>query len=637
MQSSQGFSRNIRLFYTHQFLVGLSTLWAPIIVIFQMQEIGLSLTQVMIGESTFAASIVLLEVPSGVFADRMGRKSTLIAGMMFFVTGMIIFAFASNFAQVIISQMLFGVGSAFRSGADSALLFDSLKAVDRETEYQKVLGRSQTIGYLTAIPMNITGGLIAARFGFRLTIALSAGITALNLINFFLLAEPPMQEQGKRPGKTALWHTWKALRYIWKHRIVRFTIAFAMIFGIGMKLSFHTLNPYWELWQVPISYFGFALAGYNLVAAVTSHYAYRIIRKLGDLRTLLLMLLLICGTFFIMAGLSLGIAGALLIPAVFQISRSLQPIATDDMVNRVTFSHHRATVLSMKSFLRQVAQIALLPVFGIISDSFGLLTAYGWTATFIGVFGLSALYRLYVLPTDYQHGNIPIGIEPKKPGQPSIKAVIFDMDGVIIDSHSVSQQLLIELGERLDIDFDQEDIKAWQGSSGPDFWRYIKQKYELQQPVEYYLTNYDVSEKISRYAELSPINGVLELIDDLRSHGVKLALATNGWKVRMDAVLEIFNLQSTFEITLCSDDVNNAKPHPEIFLLTAQRLGVPAESCVVIEDSVDGIIAAKQAGMFCVAFKGLAHVDQDVDEADLIIKDFCDLTYRQLVDAIVRT
>ena len=64
MSSSQRFSRNIRLFYLQQFLVGLATLWAPVIVIFQMQEVGLSLTQVMVGESIFAASIVLFEVPS---------------------------------------------------------------------------------------------------------------------------------------------------------------------------------------------------------------------------------------------------------------------------------------------------------------------------------------------------------------------------------------------------------------------------------------------------------------------------------------------------------------------------------------------------------------------------------------------
>ncbi|MFZ5518966.1 MAG: MFS transporter [Candidatus Zhuqueibacterota bacterium] len=407
MDTSHRLSRNIRLFYYQHFLVGLSTMWAPIIVIFQMQAVGLSLTQVMVGESIFAATIVLFEVPTGVFADRMGRKMTLIAGMTFFVCAMVVFTLATNFALVIISQILFGLATAFQSGADSALLFDSLKALNQETEYQKVLGRAQTISYLTAIPMNIAGGLIAARFGFRLTIALSTVITAVSLINFFMLFEPPISIEGKRPGKTVLWHTWKASRYIWKHRMVRFTIGFSMAIGLGMKLSFHTMNPFWEHWHVPISYFGFAFAGYNLVAALSSHYAYRIIKRLGDLTTLLFLLVLVSGTFFLMGGLSFGILGALLIPATFQIVRSLEPIATDDMVNRVTFSHHRATVLSLKSFLRQVTQIALLPLFGILSDSYGLTSAYAWTGAFVVLTGLLALFRLHSLPADYRHGFIP--------------------------------------------------------------------------------------------------------------------------------------------------------------------------------------------------------------------------------------
>ena len=95
-----------------------------------------------------------------------------------------------------------------------------------------------------------------------------------------------------------------------------------------------------------------------------------------------------------MAVFTPGIIGALLIPTVFQMPRSLQPIATNDMVNRFTFSHHRATVLSMKSFLCQLAQIILLPVFGVVSDSFGLLTAFGWTVALVGLLGL---YTLLIL------------------------------------------------------------------------------------------------------------------------------------------------------------------------------------------------------------------------------------------------
>ncbi|MFQ5632494.1 MAG: HAD family hydrolase [bacterium] len=141
---------------------------------------------------------------------------------------------------------------------------------------------------------------------------------------------------------------------------------------------------------------------------------------------------------------------------------------------------------------------------------------------------------------------------------------------------------------------------------------------------------FDMNEEIRRYAELSPIPGVTELLEDLHNHGIKLALATSGSKVRMEAVLEILDLQTAFTATLSAEDVKNAKPGPEIFLKAAQRLDVSPESCVVIEESADGVTAAKQAGMFCIGYQGQAQVDQDLSEADWIVRDFSELTYKSI-------
>jgi beta-phosphoglucomutase-like phosphatase (HAD superfamily) len=90
------------------------------------------------------------------------------------------------------------------------------------------------------------------------------------------------------------------------------------------------------------------------------------------------------------------------------------------------------------------------------------------------------------------------------------------MDGVIIDSHAISQRLLPESGERNGINFDREDLKLWQGSSGKGFREYAKLKYHLPNPVEFYLSDYDGSEEIRRYAKLSPVKGITGLLEDLR-------------------------------------------------------------------------------------------------------------------------
>lgn len=414
MMDANRLTRNIRVFYVHRALVGLANFWAPVIVLFQMQAIGLSLTEVLLGESAFAATILLFEVPSGVMADRLGRKRTLIAGAVFMASGVIVFALAQSFTHVLMTQALCGIGVAFQSGADSALLFDSLKLLGRENEFKKVLGQTQTVTYLVAIPVTMSSGLISDWLGLRFAVTLTAAVSCLYLVNFLFLTEPPEQSEGRRPGKTVLWHTWKALRYIWKHRLVRFTVAFSMAMAVGMKLSFHTLNPYWELWEVPVAYFGFAFAGYNLMAATSAQLAYRVTNKLGDTGTLLAVLLVVCGAFGLMALLPVGILGALLLPVVFQIPRTILPIATGDMVNRVTFSHHRATVLSLKSFLGQISQLLLLPVFGVIADASGLLSAYGWTSGWILLLGGLALYRLASLPAGYTHGHYSRHLRPEE-------------------------------------------------------------------------------------------------------------------------------------------------------------------------------------------------------------------------------
>lgn len=420
-------TRNIRVFYVHRGLVGLANFWAPVIVLFQMQALGLSLTEVLLGESVFAATILLFEVPSGVLADRLGRKNTLIAGAVFMASGIIVFALAQSFTHVLMTQALCGIGAAFQSGADSALLFDSLKLLGRENEFKKVLGQTQTVTYLIAIPTTMSSGLISDWLGVRFAITLTAAVSCFYLVNFLLLTEPPEQAEGRRPGKTVLWHTWKALRYIWKHRLVRFTVAFSMALAVGMKLSFHTLNPYWEYWEVPVAYFGFAFAGYNLMAAVSAQLAYRVTNKLGEAGTLLAVLLVVCGTFGLMALLPVGVLGALLLPVVFQIPRTILPIASGDMVNRVTFSHHRATVLSMKSFLGQISQLLLLPVFGVIADASGLLSAYGWTAGWILLLGGLALYRLAALPAGYTHGHFSRHLQPEEAAAAEEEAMAVDI------------------------------------------------------------------------------------------------------------------------------------------------------------------------------------------------------------------
>lgn len=211
-----------------------------------------------------------------------------------------------------------------------------------------------------------------------------------------------------------------------------------------------------------------------------------------------------------------------------------------------------------------------------------------------------------------------------------IKAVLFDMDGVIIDSHKISEQLINECAVKNNISLDEEDMVKWQGLAGDDFWVYMKKKYSLPQSLNYYQNCYNYDEEIKRYKEISPIAGVEELIRDISAHAIPLALVTCGRRERMTAVMDLFNFTPLFNTVLSAEDVDKPKPDPEIVIKAAARLRVPVDQCIVIEDSEAGVDAAVDGGMGCIGFNGLAHVRQNLSRADFIISDFRELTFEKI-------
>ena len=205
------------------------------------------------------------------------------------------------------------------------------------------------------------------------------------------------------------------------------------------------------------------------------------------------------------------------------------------------------------------------------------------------------------------------------------KAALFDMDGVIINSHSIANQLLVDTANRFGCDLTIDDIKKWGSLSSRQFWAKLKKDYNLTESLDYYIEQYNDDDEIEQYKNIEPINGVIDFIKKLKAHNIKLGLATSASKHRMNAVVELFNLNAFFNTYTCDEDIANSKPDPDIFLLTAGKLNVKPENCIVIEDSENGKIAAKRANMKILGFKGLDIVDENMEGSDIIFYNFNDL------------
>lgn len=205
-------------------------------------------------------------------------------------------------------------------------------------------------------------------------------------------------------------------------------------------------------------------------------------------------------------------------------------------------------------------------------------------------------------------------------------AIIFDMDGVIVDSEIHWQKLEADLLPSLVPTWQQSDLQKMLGMSMDDIYTFLVKEHHFPQTKQQFLSLYQQMEIDIYEQRVSLIEGVTELFVTLRNHGIPLAIATSGGKIRIARVLKRFGLQEMFQEVVSAEDVAGiGKPAPDIYLLTAQRLGVSPQRCLAIEDSKNGVLSAKAAGMICIGLRNGFNEEQDLSLADLIIRHFADL------------
>ncbi|HKO49600.1 MAG TPA: HAD family phosphatase [Polyangiaceae bacterium] len=182
------------------------------------------------------------------------------------------------------------------------------------------------------------------------------------------------------------------------------------------------------------------------------------------------------------------------------------------------------------------------------------------------------------------------------------EAVIFDMDGVIIDSQAAANRALVEAAAKHGVRLAVSELEDLVGASAQQFWHYVKERYRLPESIPYYAASYDENSEIAGYDETLLSPGLDALLNELRAAGISTALATSGSRRRMNAVIDMYGLARWLDVALCGEDAAREKPAPELFLAAASALSVSPAACLVVEDSAPGIAAARAAGMTVLGF-----------------------------------
>jgi len=212
-----------------------------------------------------------------------------------------------------------------------------------------------------------------------------------------------------------------------------------------------------------------------------------------------------------------------------------------------------------------------------------------------------------------------------------MEAVIFDMDGVLVDSELQWRRVESSFLQKLVPTWSEQDQNGIIGMSIHDVYSNLQKKYGISLSKEEYIDQYkELSEKVyGEWSNLLP--GALELLTSVLDARIPCALASSSPRSWIEIVLKRFALSKYFREVVSGDDVvGKGKPSPEIFLLTAKKLGLKPAKIVVIEDSEKGVRAALSAEMSCVGLRNGFNDEQDISSANLVVTSLSDLSIERL-------
>lgn len=218
----------------------------------------------------------------------------------------------------------------------------------------------------------------------------------------------------------------------------------------------------------------------------------------------------------------------------------------------------------------------------------------------------------------------------------NMKAVIFDMDGVIVDSEALHIKTKLQTLKEYNINCSRQECLPYFGRSSKAFFSdFIKKS---SSPISLDQIIARKHQLFSHYANdsnfLQPIDGAIELIKHFKVQQVPLALASSSARTNIEHCLQKFGVFNYFDLIVSGAELPESKPNPQIYQLTAKKLGLAPSECLVIEDAQSGVLAAKRAGCYCIAYANPAYKDcgQDLSTADIQVTSLRNIAVKDVLN-----
>ena len=340
----------------------------PIVVLFYQQN-GMTMSQIFILKSIYSVAMVATELPSGYLADVWGCRKTIIWGSILSALGILIYSFSSDFYSFIFAEITLGIGFSFVSGADSAILYDSLKAENREDEYIKYEGSITSAGNFAEALAGVVGGLLAT-LSLRMPYYFQFFIAASGIPAAIMLKEP---EHILERVRLKMSQIISIVKQTYLQVEMRSAIMISSFTGAATLTYAWFVQPYFQEAKVPVSVFGILWTLLNLSAGILSMFSYKVERLLGNKKTLILIVVFI-SLGFILTAFEISLAGIAILFGFYMVRGIATPVLKDQ-INQYTDSKVRATILSVRNMEIRIIFAAIGPILGFLTDKFSLSTA----------------------------------------------------------------------------------------------------------------------------------------------------------------------------------------------------------------------------------------------------------------------
>jgi MFS family permease len=349
------------------------SLTAPIWVLYLRDGRGLTLSQITLLEVPLFLLIVLAEVPAGAVADRFGRRLSLLLASGILALAIFVYGIATNYFVILISNLVWGLAFTFRSGADVALLYDSLKQAGREEDFQRINSRFWALRSAAMLAGLLLGAPIAAATSYSFAITLSAGIHACALLAALRMHEP--KHAPEHAGEPYLRTLAAGVRDVWRRPSLRYVFFFSGIVGAGAAGPLLLLQQPWLAEHgIDTAELGFWQAPVQATAMLSALAAGWLLARLGERGAFLALPVTLSVCSVALAGIDAAWIAVAFLGVAWV--RGLHEPVLARYVNRRTESRHRATVLSVQSVAGNISMAIVWPLAGVVADVFRLQGAF---------------------------------------------------------------------------------------------------------------------------------------------------------------------------------------------------------------------------------------------------------------------